>query len=73
MPDPHIIEIQHWTNTRLPAGHRLSERWSILFGGKAIMTFGSELEARRAAKGYGWMVAPIGLTDDAARIAAGEH
>jgi hypothetical protein len=59
--DPLIIEIQHWTHPRLPAGHRLSERWSILLRGKSIMTFESELEARRVATGYGWTVAANGI------------
>lgn len=61
MPDPYVIEIEHWTHPRLPAGHRLSERWSILLKGKPIMTFESEVEARRVARGYGWLVASSGI------------
>ena len=62
MPDiPELVEIQHWTHPRQPAGHRLSERWSILLRGKTIMTFESEIAARRAAKGYGWVVASNGI------------
>ena len=57
MPDSHLVEIQHWTNTRLPSGHRLAERWSILYHGKPVLTFESEIEARRVAKGYRWAVA----------------
>lgn len=32
-------------------------RYTLEYQGQPILTFGSELEARRAAKQYGWRVA----------------
>lgn len=41
----------------------MSDRWLVLFKGKAILTFGSKSEALAAVIGYGWT-----LTDRAGDI-----
>lgn len=51
-----VVSIDHWTNNRVPVGHPLSDRWSLIFEGKSILTFGSEAEALGAAAKHGWMV-----------------
>jgi len=65
MPDAPVVEIEHWTNGRLPPAHPLHSRWSILFKGKAILTFGSEGEARNSAAANGWVVAESAALDTA--------
>lgn len=60
---PHEVELDHWTHPRLPAEHPMSDRWLVLFKGKAILTFGSKSEALAAVIGYGWT-----LTDRAGDI-----
>lgn len=50
------LTLTHWQHPRLPSDHPLSDRWSLEHEGKAILTFSTELEARRAARGHGWEV-----------------
>lgn len=54
-----VVELEHWTHPRLPPGHSLSERWTLSSSGRAVLTFGTEIEARAAARQYGWTVRPV--------------
>jgi hypothetical protein len=53
---PHEVELNHWTHPRLAEDHPMSDRWSILFKGKFILTFGSKGEALVAVLRYGWTI-----------------
>lgn len=41
-----VVELEHWVHPRLPLGHVLSERWTLSSSGRAVLTFGTEIEAR---------------------------
>lgn len=49
-PLPPAVQLEHWRSARF------GERWSLMYEGKARITRGSEFEARRAAREYGWVV-----------------
>ena len=52
----HRVHIEHWQHPRLSADHHLSDRWSIMFRGDAILTFSSAAEAIEAARVNRWTV-----------------
>lgn len=45
-----VVTIEHWHH------ERYGEHYSIMFGGKALLTFESELEAHRKCREHGWVV-----------------
>lgn len=57
---PHEVELSHWPHPRLPATHPLSDRWTVLYRGKPLLTFGSKGEALEAVLRYGWTIAGSG-------------
>lgn len=57
MTAPTLVTLEHWTNPRLPAAHPLHERVSVAWQGRAVLTFGSEIDARQAIRRHGWTVA----------------
>ena len=63
MTSDHRVHIEHWQHPRLPADHHLSGRWSIMFRGRAILTFSSAAEAIEAARVNRWTVehTPVAL------------
>lgn len=49
MPD-HVVTLHSWRSAIW------GDRYTLLFEGRAVITRGTELEARRYAKSMGWTV-----------------
>ena len=45
-----VVTLDHWHS------ERYGERWTITFEGKPLLTFGTEFEARLAARKHSWTV-----------------
>jgi hypothetical protein len=52
---PPAVTLSRWQHPRY------GPRWTITEGDRTLLTFGSELEARRACRAYGWLV--VAATD----------
>lgn len=54
-PAPTVVTLEHWRHSRVTAGDEI-DRWSLMHDGRAVLTYGTEFEARAAARRYGWVV-----------------
>lgn len=52
---PLAVTIDHWQAYRVTAGDTI-ERWSIEHAGRTLLTFETELEARRACREHNWII-----------------
>lgn len=68
MSAPPAVTIEHWAHPRLAPPHPLADRWSVMDGERALLTFSSEIEARKACREHGWIVT---RTDEGAMFAEG--
>lgn len=52
MPASYTLTLHRWTSTT----GILGPRYTLMYEGKAVITRGTELEARQYAKSMGWTV-----------------
>lgn len=52
---PPAMTLDHWQHHRFTAGDTI-DRWTLTHEGRTVLTFGTEFEARSAARRHGWVI-----------------
>ena len=55
---PTVVQLDHWTSPTF------GDRWSLVYEDRALVTRGTEFEARQYAREMGWQVESVEAEDE---------